>query len=51
MNPEQLKHLALIAHHCYGSYDLAARCVHILAERGVVAADGLGQYLAILGKK
>jgi len=51
MNPEQLKHLALIAHHCYGSYDLAARCIHVLAERGAVAADGVGQYLAILGKK
>ena len=23
MSSEQLKHLALIAHHCYGSYDLA----------------------------
>jgi len=51
MNPEQLKHLALIAHHCYSSYDLAARCIHVLAERGAVAADGLAQYLAILGKK
>lgn len=25
MSSEQLKHLALVAHHCYGSYDLAAR--------------------------
>jgi hypothetical protein len=51
MSDEQLKHLALIAHHCYGSYDLAARCTNVLAERGKIAADGLGQYLAILGKK
>jgi FkbM family methyltransferase len=51
MSDEQLKHLALIAHHCYGSYDLAARCVHVLAERSRITADGLAQYLAILGKK
>jgi hypothetical protein len=51
MSSEQLKHLALVAHHCYGSFDLAARCVHFLAARGAVAADGMGQYLAILGKK
>ena len=51
MSDEQLKHLALIAHHCYGSYDLAARCINVLAERGKIAADGLAQYLAILGKK
>ncbi len=51
MSPEQLKHLALVAHHCYGSFDLAARSIHFLAARGVVAADGMGQYLAILGKK
>jgi hypothetical protein len=51
MSPEQLKHLALVAHHCYGSYDLAARCVHFLVARGAVAADAVGQYLAILGKQ
>jgi FkbM family methyltransferase len=51
MSVEQLKHLALVAHHCYGSFDLAARCVHFLAARGAVAADGMGRYLAILGKK
>ena len=51
MSPEQLKHLALVAHHCYGSFDLAARCIHFLGARGAVAADGMGQYLTILGKK
>ncbi|XTP35899.1 FkbM family methyltransferase [Mycobacterium sp. TJFP1] len=34
MTDEQLKHLALIAHHCYGSYDLALRCVMLLEQRG-----------------
>lgn len=51
MTPEQLKHLALVAHHCYRSYDLAARCIHFLAAQGAVAADGLAQYLVILGKR
>jgi FkbM family methyltransferase len=46
MTAEQLKHLALIAHHCYGSYDLATNCIHHLAERGALAGDPVGQYLA-----
>lgn len=33
MNDEQLKHLALIAHHCYQSFDLALRCVMVLEQR------------------
>lgn len=45
MNDEQLKHLALIAHHCYDSYDLAAKCLHDLAARSSIAPDALGQYL------
>jgi FkbM family methyltransferase len=51
MSSEQLKHLALVAHHCYGSYDLAARCIHFLAARAAAAADAVGQYLTILGKQ
>jgi FkbM family methyltransferase len=35
MNDEQIKHLALIAHHCYNSFDLALRCVMLLEQRGV----------------
>jgi hypothetical protein len=45
MSAEQLKHLALIAHHCYQSYDLAAKCIHDLALRGAVAGDSLDRYL------
>lgn len=46
MTAEQLKHLALIAHYCYGSYDLATNCIHHLAQRGTLAGDPVGQYLA-----
>ena len=40
MASEQLKHLAMIAHHCYGSFDLAVNCIHHLAAR---RADPSGQ--------
>jgi len=48
MSVEQLKHLAWIAHHCYASYDLAANCLHHLAERGAVAADVVASYLGLI---
>ncbi len=48
MSDEQLKHLATIAHHCYGSYDLAGNCIHHLASRSALPSDALGKYLAIL---
>jgi FkbM family methyltransferase len=35
LDEEQLKHMALIAHYCYGSHDLAWRCIGELAARGV----------------
>jgi FkbM family methyltransferase len=46
--PEQWKQLALIAHHCYGSYDLAVRCLNMLIELGALPATGLEDYLASL---
>lgn len=48
MDPEQLKHLAMIAHHCYGSYDLAANCIHNLVVKGVMPAGAVEQYLALI---
>lgn len=51
MSAEQWKHLALIAHHCYRSADLAARALNMLAELGVVPADGSERYLSSLGRK
>lgn len=48
MTDEQLKHLALIAHHCYGSFDLALRCVLLLEERRTVAAGSGQRYLEML---
>ena len=48
MTAEQLKHLALIAHHCYQSFDLAAKCVRDLELRNAIAAGSLTRYLSAL---
>jgi FkbM family methyltransferase len=49
MDDEQLKHLALISHICYKSYDLSMRCIAILEERGVVPTGSVGRYPAMIG--
>jgi FkbM family methyltransferase len=48
MDIEQLKHLALVAHHCYGSFDLAANCLHHLTRRKAIAADTGNRYVQML---
>ncbi|MDB5632326.1 MAG: FkbM family methyltransferase [Tardiphaga sp.] len=48
MDSEQLKHLALIAHHGYGSFDLALNCIHHLTTRNAVPPDAKNRYLALL---
>ncbi|ASM74409.1 MULTISPECIES: FkbM family methyltransferase [Roseobacteraceae] len=44
---EQLKHLALIAHHCYSSFDLALRCVMLLEQRGVLPTGAQQLYMEV----
>jgi FkbM family methyltransferase len=51
MSPEQWKHLALIAHHCYGSVDLAARAINMLTQLGVVPANAAEHYLSSLAPR
>ena len=48
MSDEQLKHLALIAHHCYGSFDLALHGVMLLEQRQALDAGAQQRYLEIL---
>ncbi len=50
MTDEQLKQLALVAHHVYDSTDLAYSCLSTLSTRKVVAPDAPGRYLAALGR-
>lgn len=48
LSDEQFKHLALVAHHVYGSFDLALRCVVELARRGAVARNAAQVYAYLL---
>ena len=50
MDNEQLKHLAMIAHHCYGSFDLAVNCIHHLAARRAVHPDTKNRYLSLVAE-
>jgi hypothetical protein len=44
MNDEQLKQLALLAHYCFDSYDLALRCLGYLERRKDVPAGTMMAY-------
>jgi FkbM family methyltransferase len=48
MSDEQLKHLALIAHYCYRSFDLALRCAMLLERQQAVEAGTQQRYRDIL---
>jgi len=48
MTVEQWKHLALVAHHCYGSYDLALKAIVTLIGMGALPAHANADYLASL---
>jgi FkbM family methyltransferase len=50
MDDEQLKHLAVVAHYCYRSYDLALNCIHHLTKRGRIPQTASNRYVSeILG--
>lgn len=46
MTVEQLKHLAMISHHCYRSFDLAANCIHHLIARKSISDQSIHDYMA-----
>jgi hypothetical protein len=48
LSSNQLKRLCLVLHHCYGSYDLAFKCVQELARRKDLPAGVEAQYLALI---
>ncbi len=48
MSVEQWKHLALIAHHVCGSFDVAMYCIAKLVDLGAVPADAETQYQHML---
>lgn len=45
MTDDQLRHLAIISHYCYGSTDLVVRCLVWLAKRNVIPEDSANRYL------
>jgi FkbM family methyltransferase len=45
ISDEQLKHLALICHHCYRSVDLVVRCLVLLEQRGTLAEGTTQNYM------
>lgn len=47
---EQLKHMALLAHHCYQSFDLALRCIALLEGRQLVPIGSQLAYINFLTK-
>lgn len=51
LSDEQLKHLALVVHVCYGSWDLAMRCISMLERRGALPAGAQNQYVSLFGAK
>ena len=48
MGDEQLKHLALIVHQCYQSFDLALRCLTVLEKREVLPNGVAARYVSTL---
>jgi FkbM family methyltransferase len=51
MTCEQWKMLALIAHHCYNSFDLALRCINICEQEGYLSDGAVTGYLEIVNTK
>ncbi len=50
MDDEQIKQLALVAHHCYKSYDLAMKCIEILVTRSSIDSYTLDSYVKLIDK-
>jgi FkbM family methyltransferase len=51
MSNEQLTQLTMIAHHCYGSFDLALNCIHHLEKRKAIAPASVEAYLRLIMQK
>jgi FkbM family methyltransferase len=51
MSVEQLKHLAMVAHYCYGSFDLTGNCIYHLIRKGALPPDSVARYLELIPVK
>jgi FkbM family methyltransferase len=50
ISDEQLKHLALISHACYKSFDLSMRCIAILEQRGALPVGSMNRYPSMISQ-
>jgi len=48
MDVEQMKHLAIIAHHCYRSYDLAMNFIYHLVKKGAIRQSVVEEYVNLI---
>jgi len=48
LSAEQLKHLAIIAHYCFGSFDLALHCLLSLKDRSLVSGVAVNSYRSLV---
>jgi FkbM family methyltransferase len=51
MDGEQWKHVAMIAHHCYRSFDLVLLAIRAAAVLGVLSPDAPQKYLDIVAQR
>ncbi len=51
LTDEQIKHMALIVHHCYKSFDLTMRCIMLLEQRNVLPIGSQKSYIEIISGK
>jgi FkbM family methyltransferase len=50
ISDEELKHLALISHVCYKSFDLSMRCIAILEQRGALPVGSVNRYPSMISQ-
>lgn len=51
LSNDQIKHMALIAHECYGSFDLTLKCIEILCDRGALSDGAKQKYIELLSRQ
>jgi hypothetical protein len=50
LTDDQLKHMALIVHYCYKSFDLVMRCIMLLVQRGALPIGSQESYVDIISR-
>jgi FkbM family methyltransferase len=48
LSNENIKHMAMLSHYCFSSFDLAARCILLLESRNALKPNSLNEYILSL---